>query len=80
MNLSKTSKTAEGKSSVEISYVVRVEPKHVVLEAKRSNAAEPFAGVTVSREEKPELAAALEAGCAALSGYIARALAAEFAG
>lgn len=76
MNL-KPTKPQEFKASVDFNYAFRTEGAFYVIEVRKTNESEILAQVSVSREEKSEPATALEAGVVALSGYVARALAAK---
>lgn len=74
MNL-KANKPAEIKGKVDFSYSVQMNGDFYAIEVRKSGTTEALGGVSVSREEKPEVAAALEAGIGALAGYVARAMA-----
>lgn len=76
MNL-KPTKPQELKANADFNYALRTNGAFYVIEVCKTNESEVLAQVSVSREEKPEPATALEAGVAALSGYVARALAAK---
>lgn len=80
MNLKSTKLLDAKNASTDFSFAVRLTPAQCTVEARKVGASELLAGVTVSREEKPELSAAVEAGVHALAGYLARAITADLEG